>query len=68
MSPLGFLETALLFLGAALAGTLFATAFLWRRVQRRRTCRFGRSCGEMTTSQRLSMAGVFAQPSFTARF
>ena len=33
MSPLGFLDTALLFLGAALAGTLFATAFLWRRVQ-----------------------------------
>ena len=33
MSPLGFLETSLLFLGAALAGTLFATAFLWRRLQ-----------------------------------
>ena len=33
MSPLGFLDTALLFLGAALAGTLFATAFLWRRLQ-----------------------------------
>lgn len=33
MTPLGFLDTALLFLGAALAGTLFATAFLWRRVQ-----------------------------------
>ena len=33
MSPLGFLETSLLFLGSALAGTLFATAFLWRRLQ-----------------------------------
>jgi hypothetical protein len=33
VSPLGFLDTALLFFGAALAGTLFATAFLWRRLQ-----------------------------------
>jgi hypothetical protein len=31
--PLGFLDTALLFLGAALAGTRFATAYLWRRLQ-----------------------------------
>lgn len=33
MTPLGFLDTALLFLGAALAGTLFGTAFVWRRLQ-----------------------------------
>ena len=33
MTPLGFFDTALLLLAAALAGALFVSAFFWRRLQ-----------------------------------